>query len=143
VVGYHYTSLENYRRIQHEGLKLYPLRKEFHQWVTQGIWLYTEQQDRLSHLGCVAWQCRTKGTKDVVLLQVKYIYKDRVTPDGKHTFTVKHDLFDKYPTKIFLHRQASATVIFRPVPSNRVKLLCTTSVGGDLDYFIEELRKAA
>jgi len=127
MIGWHYTSKTCWERIRHEGLLPYSVRSEIVAVGApdKGIWLYTERQHGLSHLGCLLWQMRAKKSCRLVLLEVRYSESDRVfvqkcwKGERERTLSVSHKLDDD---AFVFHESAPATVVWCPVPSRRIKL---------------------
>jgi hypothetical protein len=76
MLGYHYTSIENYWHIASEGLVPYSINKpdlqpHFPDGIT-GIWLWKRDLVGDEHLGSILWQLMTKSSTRVVKLQVEY-----------------------------------------------------------------------
>jgi len=70
-VGYHYTSWENWLKIQKEGLKPYYL-KNLQNYKIKGIWIWPERLLGLSHVGSLLYHVSSKRTLKIVLLRVQY-----------------------------------------------------------------------
>jgi len=70
--AYHYTTWENWRRIQREGIAPYILNKPCFDKDARGIWLYPERLRGDEHVGSVLWQVCMKRAMHVVLLKCRY-----------------------------------------------------------------------
>ena len=85
--GWHYTSIENWRKIRKEGLVPYPIDKPaLRQCVkcpVQAIWIWKHQLHGLNHVGSIIFQNSTKGTMEVAYLEVRYDYDSLLEPDGR------------------------------------------------------------
>lgn len=82
MIGYHYTSVENYERIRIEGLAPYWIKKkDLELWFSDGIhgiWLWKNDLSGTDHLGSILWQLVTKASTRIVKLRVEYEEVDQV-----------------------------------------------------------------
>lgn len=95
MIGYHYTSLSCWKKIQKVGLKPYLIRKpefRFHigKEEVSGIWIWTQRFNGLSHIGSILYQITTKNTTQVVLLSVSYTTKNVLTDDNGGLIILHH-----------------------------------------------------
>ncbi|MCK9369516.1 hypothetical protein M0R04_06385 [Candidatus Dojkabacteria bacterium] len=122
--GYHYTSLENWRKIQKEGLVCYPINKEelaIHGLVNiQGIWIWTKPANEISHMGNLLWQLGTKGTSHLVHLKIKYdLTKILFTKDGRRV-----NLYHKGSIGNFKYHMGDQAIIYKEnIPPKQIKLI--------------------
>jgi len=85
--GYHYTSLDCWKKIQKEGLRPYSIKKpqlyeHFGTDTVQGVWLWLQRPTGLSHVGCLIFQMGTKGVIEAVLLHVQYDWEKILRKPG-------------------------------------------------------------
>ena len=84
MVGYHYTTANNWRKIKSLGLIPYEIKKEefksygFKNGSCTGIWVWTSRMYGKAHIGSLLWQIATKDAFNVVLLKVNYNRNDIV-----------------------------------------------------------------
>lgn len=76
MIGYHYTSLSNWNKIQKEGLKPHPCHTEelslYFDKPPDGIWIWRKELSPQSELGSLIYQLSTKGETKIVKLAIKY-----------------------------------------------------------------------
>lgn len=89
-IGYHFTSLDNWHKIQRQGLRPHmidkPELKPFFPEPVDGIWIWREGLSPRNEMESVLFQCAEKATSQVVLLKVLYHYWDQLfywDEDGK------------------------------------------------------------
>jgi hypothetical protein len=127
MLGYHYTTYDNWRRIQQHGLRPYSLtnliahRPE----ASKGIWLWKRKPLAKNHLGnimrCVACHNDTR----VVLLEVSFSSEDVM----RYGRTLMPSLFDADLNhdgsidNFHYHHNFPAIVLKHTVPPEQVKLL--------------------
>jgi len=83
--GYHYTSLDCWKRIQKVGLRPYPIHKpqlrlHIGREDVQGVWVWVRRPVGLSHIGCLLYQMSQKNTVEAVMLEVHYDLDDVLSP---------------------------------------------------------------
>ena len=125
MVGYHYTSEENWVKIREQGLRPYILREDIVEDGIPGIWLYIERQRGLSHAGCILFQIDRRRSLNVVELAIEYD-KAITTRSGWHNLPVSHEGTINDGTGRFIavyHRAAQATIAWRPIAPERIQLL--------------------
>jgi hypothetical protein len=125
MIGYHYTSLANWKTIREQGLRPYLLRRDIVADCVPGVWLWVSKQHGTSHAGCILFQIKTKKTFDVVELEVDYepAWCERV---GWENCRVMHEgkVTDDFGELIgYYHRKAEAVISWRPVMPERIKLV--------------------
>ena len=127
LVGYHYTSWENWKQIRETGLHLYMLeRPEFPEEYRQqmGIWVWQENVSGLSHCGQIIYHMAKKASTRIVKLQV--LYREESIFRGKlgesfgririgHRGTIQNLVY---------HEDEPAWIIKEPIPADRIKLVC-------------------
>ena len=87
MIGYHYTSLKNWREIEAVGyLRPYRIQKpEFFKFFpngVDGIWLWQNDLEGASHAGSILFQLGSKGDPSVVKLKVQYDKQQLLTCNG-------------------------------------------------------------
>lgn len=125
MIGYHYTSFENWQRIRHEGLRPYVLRKDIVSDGVPGIWLFLNQQYDESHAGCIFFQIKTKRTFHVVELQVNY-RQSWCRRNGWNDFEILHEGMitdDRGGLIGYYHKDARATIAWQPIPPECIQLV--------------------
>lgn len=95
LVGYHYTSLDNWLNIQHDGLVPYKIDKPelYEQGIKEpvdGIWLWPNKLSGKDHVGVVIYQLSVKNTMKVVELQVVYNSNHRFRTKEDYGLNIKH-----------------------------------------------------
>lgn len=124
--GYHYTSADNWARIQVEGLRRYPLNKpEMADFFTEGVLVWPEPHGLESEIGSVLWQANTKHVHDVVLLEVTYFEYDLAVPvRGRWRPGDSLDLTHNgtYADGCYFHQDLSF-VVLRSISPERIRLL--------------------
>ena len=125
MIGYHYTSENNWNVIQKEGLK--PYRVESLVKVSgpfkvpdTGIWLYAERQRGLSHLGCILWQAVTKKTENIVLLEVTHNKNQVLNHSELGTVEIEHDLDWK---GFMFHEKTPVHIVLDTVHPKNIKVV--------------------
>ena len=96
MIGWHYTSLENWERIRREGLRPYRITKPtllqwYHDATVQGVWVWNERQTGVSHAGSILWQVAGKAVQKVVMLRVTYNGDNIVGPGDGNRLLLHHD----------------------------------------------------
>jgi hypothetical protein len=144
--GYHFTSIENYKKIKKHGLIPYPLKMAQiitgFEYIPPGIFLYDHYQDPKSTAGIVMYHASFKLSTTIVFLAVDYKESETRSPDfrphgfcDEHCLTGCHDLglfkdqkpdeFTTEEAKSFWHKAAPFTIVFKRIPPRRIKLLKT------------------
>lgn len=131
VIGYHYTSGSCWASIQENGLVPYvlpahvrrPMPKNIR--PKRGIFVWTRELTPLEHAGSLFYQAHKKRTNYVAVLSVEYDVADCECGRKKNVFSLKHWFpeetnVDEPP---FWHIGVPATLLFRVIPKERVKLL--------------------
>lgn len=127
MIGYHYTSLENYRHIRTEGLRPYVIDKPDLAALGPilGVWVWSRPLLGNEHVGSILWQTMTKNTTHVVQLAVEYDSRSLLYRDGKPV-EIQHD--GKLGSWVY-HESTPAIVITETIPPDQI-----TKVGEyDLD----------
>lgn len=149
MIGWHYTSEDCWVSIQRDGLVPYNLSHPSligQPCPRKGIWLYTERQQGLSHLGCLLWQLHHRRTTRLVLLKVQYSVSDTLfeSSDWRHfgtkSLALRHDLTVE---GMAFHLKAPATIIWQPVPSRRVSLVASYDLVELVDPKTKEIKLVA
>ena len=125
MIGYHYTSLENWKDIKTTGL--HP-RAIHHPEVIhalndspKGIWIWTSRLRGLDHAGAIIFQAGTKASARIVQLAIEYDEDDRGTNLSRPTF---FDLTHMgHIGRLQYHYAAEATILFRAIPLSRIELI--------------------
>jgi hypothetical protein len=95
MIGYHYTTIENWYKIQVDGLIPYipveydlpgvkvnhiQLKKAFNGTVPKCIWVWKYQLTQPTHLGTLLFQVVTKTSFEICVIQVEYNQSDLLKP---------------------------------------------------------------
>lgn len=85
MIGYHYTTYSNWKRIKKEGLIPYKIQREellpyFKRGIAHGIWVWTKKLKSIAHVGAILYQMTMKNELKAVLLKVKFNYDDVLSP---------------------------------------------------------------
>ena len=125
MIGWHYTSYENWLKIQTEGLRPYPISKpdlaRFYPDATvMGIWAWIDRPVGLAHAGNCVYQMATKGVSKVVMLKVRYDKKDTVGPGGFHLL-FHHD--GHIEQLVYHDGSQTAYVVGVPIPPEDIELV--------------------
>lgn len=129
MIGYHYTSAENYEQIKVEGLIPYPLTNpnlvDNPLIPSRGIWVYCHPQPPLSHAGCIVWQAVRKKTDRVAYLRVAYSFLDRLSPEANQeaSFWPGRLLHTLSIEGVELHRGVPAHLLHRRISPDQIWLI--------------------
>lgn len=135
MIGYHYTSFENWKKIRKEGMKPYLMdHKSIPQQIPEGkyaIYVWKRRLRGLDAVGSILHQVGTKGTKRVVLLKLTYTRDDTKSMFGSsmdlyHTGSVGELKFHKYKTQ--------ARLLFHAIPAENIELVETYNIMDLLKY---------
>jgi hypothetical protein len=127
MVGYHYTSLENYRQIQKHGLEPYKIRKpelEPYNWTgtVKGVWVWQQDLTDVSEAGTVIFQATSKNTTEVVKLRVEFDGSDRLR-GGESALTALHK--GSLGDDVVYHTHEPAWIVLKKIPSKNITLVKT------------------
>lgn len=83
MIGYHYTSFENWTKIKVEGLKPVSRTKKQLDIIkyfgdVPCVWIYTRKAQGVGHFGNFIWHLADKNTTKVVMLEVTYDKEDEL-----------------------------------------------------------------
>jgi len=124
MIGYHYTSEENWKKIQKEGLL--PRKIDRPEWLyllgvtsVTGVWVWQNKLEGLSHAGTVIYQMATKATTRVVMLKVEYNVDDVFKIHDKEV-NLKHK---GEIQKLIYHYDEEAFVVKQIIPPENIELL--------------------
>ncbi len=127
--GYHYTSLENWNRIKNEGIQLYEISKPCFEKdlgfsSIQGIWVWRNNPQGMSHVGSIIYQISKKGCYEVVKLRLTFPVKDvfRVT-HGKVILYHKGEL-----EALTYHDREEAEIVIEPIQPKRIELMAVYDI---------------
>jgi hypothetical protein len=125
MVGYHYTSAENYEKIKVKGLLPYWIKKrELESWFPSGIhgiWIWKHDLSGNDHVGSILWQLMTKSSTTIVKLRVEYDESQRFC---FHGIPVEIDHDGRLGEWVY-HDRIPAIVLVEPVPPERIALVGT------------------
>lgn len=122
--GYHYTSKANWEKIQKDGgMKKYLTKKEELDYYfpegLDGVWLWRNNPEGASHAGNIMFQVGTKGSPEIVKLEVEYNPYDVANYKGSdidlsHVGTLSNW---KY------HDGDSAVIVRNDIPIQQIRLI--------------------
>jgi hypothetical protein len=123
MIGYHYTSAENYERIKVEGLTRYRIRKPeldpFFPDGIYGIWIWKQDLTGDEHVGSILWQLMTKNSTRVVKLGVEYNETDLLRQYGADV----EILHDGRLGQWHYHYGVPAVVVTENIPPHAITLV--------------------
>lgn len=125
MIGYHYTSYDNWRRIQSEGIMPYVLRRDIVHDGVPGIWIFKDMQQGTSHAGCILFQINSKRTFHVVELEVEY-RQEWTVREGWEDCDVLHEgrvLDDKGWLIGHYHKSARAVIVWKPIRPELIRMI--------------------
>lgn len=143
MIGYHYTSLENWKKIRKQGLKPYPITNEQFKLFNKdnpktidAVWLWTRRFEGKPHIGAILYQFATKNDMSIVHLECEWYWHQQariMDEDGEMCpFELGHEgtigLTTYHDPDIHKSRLINETI-----PPKRIKLLKV--------YDLEELLK--
>ncbi len=127
MIGYHYTSYSNWKKIKKEGLIPYildnpELRRVFGKKV-RGVWLWPKRLKGISHSGSIIFQVSSKNTGTVVLLKLKYNKKNLLCSyNGEKVVLYHYGAIGNFDYHI---GKDEALVICSPIPASDIDLVDT------------------
>jgi hypothetical protein len=123
MIGYHYTSAENYEKIRTEGLAPYWIKKKdleaYFEGGIHGIWLWKNDLSGNDHLGSVLWQLMTKASTNIVKLRVEYEEADQYVKHGSPVEILHGGRLGVW----HYHDRVPAVVIGKPIPPERIAVI--------------------
>jgi hypothetical protein len=134
MTGYHYTSYENWIKIQKDGLVPYKIKKlellEYFDKFPKAVWVWEKKQNATGHAGTLIFQASSKGTFKVVLLRVKYTdadllyYKDlRVTLPHFGDLTPVTQEGEKNSNRLIYHDGEIGLLVKNTIPPEKIELV--------------------
>ncbi len=94
MIGYHYTSRANYKRIKKHGIKKYNIDKnELDYYFPNGIigvWIWKQELRGKSELGALLHHLATKQSTNLVKLKVYYHEDDKLEWNANEIVEVLH-----------------------------------------------------
>lgn len=133
MIGYHYTSWDNWLSIEQRGLHPYDLKKRE---ITEAlerdglirgpvyaIFTWKRAQSGRELAGSIMFHALGKTCTRVVELKLTYAHDDRIWRCNGGAVDLFHDMDDRGPGHCFWHRQVPAFLLKNPVPPKRIRLL--------------------
>jgi hypothetical protein len=121
MIGYHYTSYKNWRRIKWQGLIPYKLNNEIQEYVSLGIWIWKHNFKGKNHLGTLLDRAIQQKCFKVVKLEIHYKKEDAFdckVGDDKlvldHTGSME---------KWVYHKCEPVVVLIKKIPPKNIKLI--------------------
>lgn len=129
MIGYHYTSEENWQVIQKEGLNPYPVpnvkfhMKEFQVFAQSllGVWIWPKRLRGEEHVGSIFYQAVKRPTLRVVLLEVIYGRRDRWMVFGQPPEVLHEGTAERWQ----YHHNLPGQILIASVPPERIRLVAT------------------
>ena len=124
MIGWHYTSYDNWLNIRINGLKTYHIDKEnlrkYYYNGVKGIWVWVKPQMDIGHAGCIILQAANKASTKIVLLEVNYFPSSRLTHNGS-LLLLNHD--GNINNLIFHDGSEKAVIVQKKIKPKKIKLL--------------------
>ncbi len=121
---YHYTSIENWKKIKKQGLIKYPIKQI--EKNLKGIFLWKNRLKGKAHAGSIIWQMATKNSEEVVLLEV-ICDKKGFEVDKKYEGYNKGDgisiSHEGEIGNLRYHYKEKGIIYFKNIPIKDIKLL--------------------
>lgn len=124
MIGYHYTSWQNWLKIKKKGLQPYlidkPEIKCYYPNGLYGIWIWKNRLLDKEHIGSILWQIYTKCSFEIVELKVVYSIND-LYKDEKYCFDAITHTGDIRGWKY--HENVPVIILGKPVLPSNIKLV--------------------
>ena len=122
--GYHYTSKENWEKIQKDGgMEKYVTKKDYlDQYFPNGIngiWLWEGSPEGKSHAGNIMYQVGTKGSPEIVKLEVEYNPYDVAHYKGMKLELSHAGRIEKWE----YHHADAAVIVKSDIPLQHIRLI--------------------
>ncbi len=95
MIGYHYTSKANYKKIKKHGIKKYDIDKNELDYYFPGgiigIWVWKQELRGKSELGALLHHLATKKTTKLVKLKIHYLEEDKLEWSPTTTVEIRHE----------------------------------------------------
>lgn len=125
MIGFHYTSFENWQKIQKIGLKPYLIDKSELRTIgippIKGIWLWANEPTKLSQLGTIIYQISRKNSVKIVKLAVVYNENDRFRFKGLQVNLYHIGKIENY----VYHSKEEGLILTKPISARNIILLET------------------
>ena len=121
---YHYTSLENWKRIKKEGLIPYAMERIAEN--LKGIFLWRRMLKGVSHAGAIIYQMGTKRIEKVVLLEIECNKKGFELSENYGDYKQGDNIIVYHQGKIEnldYHRNEKGILYFKKIPTKNIKLI--------------------
>lgn len=128
MIGFHYTSLSNYKKIQKQGMKPYLIDKpelncHFKEKV-RGIWIWCDEQVGVSEFGTLIFQLSTKCDLTIVKLEIDYDEEHLLVPENKmKDINITH--YGAVGQWQYHQGEERAVISVKPIDKDKIKLLKT------------------
>ncbi len=123
MIGYHYTTLDNWRSIQKNGLRPYRLpthaTETLGKEIEVGIWVWRKLPKNKNHLGNLIRVVAKHDSTKVCLLKISYTKKDIFHLDGRPVQIVHAGNIERF----WYHKDFPAFIISSPIPPEQIQLL--------------------
>lgn len=129
MIGFHYTSFDNWLNIQKNGMKPYPIRNvDFTEFFgvkrKKGIWVWEEPQEGLAHFGSVIYQVSSKASLKIVRLALEYDFDRDVLKSpwsDEQSFLLSHT--GNIGNLDYHDGTQKARLLVNPVPTEKIWLV--------------------
>lgn len=123
MIGYHYTTQQNWEKIQKHGLRPYEITNhEIGAIIGRslwGVWVYRRRPLNTNHIGNVLRIVAIHKSTKVVLLEVTYNQEDCLRWKGQKL----HILHDGTLGNLAYHRDFPATILANTISPENIKCL--------------------
>jgi len=124
MIGYHYTSKKNWLKIQKEGLKKYPIKKDelkpYFPDELKAIFCWKGKLGKVSHAGTVLFQVGTKGETEIVQLEIEFNEDDILKSKDGRRVVLFHD---GHVGKWNYHKNDEAFLLTKDLEPKDIKLV--------------------
>ncbi len=126
--GYHFTTAENFEKIQRTGLELYPLEvPDVIEEYTQdgGIWVFRQMLKGVSLLGQIIYVASHHRSNSILLLLVQYEQHQAASYRYHHDHPLNElNLIHSLEVPHFGHEDISYEILVTPVMFDRIRPIC-------------------
>ena len=127
LIGYHYTSLSNWKKIKEMGLRPTPITNTsfvscFGSATVNGNWIWKRRLPRKAHIGNIIYQMSSKGVEDVVLLKVTYTSND-ILPFNSYIKSITFN--GNLGGLIYAHLKDIYVILDKPIPPSQIEHINT------------------
>lgn len=136
MIGYHYTSWQNWKRIRKEGLKPYLMQRSvaqsFYRDRIYAIYVWKRRLRGIDAVGSIIYTAGVRGCRKVVLLRAHYTRDDTKEPVSGSTMDMTHT--GSVGNLKFHNHNVEARLLFNTIPPEKVDLVETYNIIDLLKY---------